>query len=535
MGRGKTAVAIVALGLGLFMTMLDSTIVNISIPVMMNDFQVGIGSISWVLDAYLIVLAVLALTAGRMADQFGRKKIYAAGLLVFTIGSLLCALATSVGSLIGFRVLQGIGGAVMIPVTMAILTAIFPAEKRGAAMGIWAAIGITAAAVGPSLGGLIVEHLGWHWVFYINLPIGVAAIALCLVGVPESRDASSHRRLDLVGMVAFCAGVFALVLAVVKGEDWGWGSAVVIALFVAAVAVLVGFVFWERRRPEPMLDLDLFSDRVFSSASVAQALVAFGMLGAMFLLTLFLQRVLGYSVLKAAVAITPVPGAALVLSPIAGRLSDKVAPQFPASAGVIALAFGLYLLSTLGVDSSWGDVAWRAVIVGAGIGLSNAPLAVAAMGGTKPGKEGVGSGVLNTSRLVGMTFGVAVVTALLTGAVSDQMAPAKAEVQAIVSESSQLPAVAKTLIAAELDNIGTSDGSQAMPNLAAMARERGVPASLLPEVERLSQQISLIFRQHMTKAFSHVFPWASLVTVVGIVPAMLLRGPRKRTAQSPLQ
>jgi EmrB/QacA subfamily drug resistance transporter len=530
----RLPVAVAALGLGLFMTMLDSTIVNISIPAMMDDFQVGVSSISWVLDAYLIVLAVLALTAGRLADQFGRKKLYLAGLAVFTVGSFLCAIAGNVGWLIGFRVLQGVGGAVMIPVTMAILTAAFPAEKRGAAMGIWAAIGITAAAIGPSLGGVIVEHLSWNWVFYINIPIGVFARALCWVGVAEAKDPSSPKRLDLVGMGAFCVSVFALVLAVIKGEDWGWASGAVVSLFAAAVVVFAFFLLWEKRQTEPMLDLSLFRSMTFSNAIVCQALVAFGMLGAMFLLTLFLQRILGYSVLRAAVAVTPIPGAALVFAPIAGRLSDKIGTRFPAVGGAAALSLGIYLFTQLGVASTWGDVAWRAVIVGAGMGLANAPLAVAAMASTKAGKEGVGSGVLNTSRMVGMTLGVAICTALLTGAVSSQLTEAKAEVRSIVSENSQIPDQAKSLLLAELDRVGESEGSQAIPDVAALAQERGVPPTLLPQVERLSEQISVTFRAHMTDAFSRVFPWVAVIAAVGIIPAMLLQKPKKRSLESSL-
>ena len=347
MKKGKLAFAIAALGLGLFMTMLDSTIVNISIPAMMDDFQVGVSTISWVLDAYLMTLAVLALTMGRLADQFGRRRMYIIGLTVFTVGSLLCALSWNVGWLVGFRVLQGIGGAVMIPVTMAIMTASFPAERRGAAMGIWAAIGITAAAVGPSLGGVIVEHLSWDWVFYINIPIGMIAIALSMFSVAESKDPSSPKELDLVGMGVLCVSVLSLVLAVIQGEEWGWGSGRIVGLFAAAGVAFVLFVLWERRQDQPMLDLTLFRNTTFSSAVVCQALVAFGMLGAIFLLTLFLQRVLGYSALKAAVAVTPIPGTALVLAPIAGRVCDKIEPRIPAIVGVIAS--GLRRLSLLAV------------------------------------------------------------------------------------------------------------------------------------------------------------------------------------------
>ncbi len=528
MKRGKLVLAVLALGLGLFMTMLDGTIVNISIPSIMRDFNASVSSISWVLDAYLLTMAVLILTMGRLADQFGRKLMYGVGLSIFTLGSLLCALSMNVGWLIGSRVFQAVGGAIMIPCTMAIMTASFPAEKRGAAMGIWAAIGVSAAAVGPSLGGVIVEHLNWNWVFYINLPIGILALALSAIGVTESRDPSTPKKLDLFGMAAFSVSVFSLALAVIRGEEWGWGSASIISLFVLSGVSLVVFILWEMRQSQPMLDLGLFRKVTFSSAIVCQLLVGFGMLGAMFLLTMFLQNVMGYSAMKAAVAITPIPATALVFSPIAGRLCDKIGPRIPTILGMVALGLGIFLFSQLRVDPGWGAVAWRAVIVGFGMALTNAPLAVAAMGATTAGKEGVGAGVLNASRLVGMTLGVAICAALLSGSISTHLSAAKAEVRVVVMENQQIPEQVKGMILAEVEQIGESGGRQSAPDIAAMVAGKGIPPDLLPQVEQLSQQISSTVRMHMTSAFNDVFPVIAAVAGCGIIPAVLLRRPKAK-------
>jgi EmrB/QacA subfamily drug resistance transporter len=357
MKRKSLGLVIIALGLGLFMAMLDATIVNISIPAMMEDFNVGVSSISWVLDAYLLILAVLALTVGRLADQFGRKLVYNIGLSVFTIASLLCALSWDVSWLIAFRALQAIGAVILISISMAIMTASFPAEKRGAAMGIWAAIGITAAAIGPTLGGVIVENLNWNWVFYINVPIGILAVILSMIALDESKDPTSPKKLDLFGIITFSISMFSLVLAFIKGEDWGWGSAGIISLFVLAVVFLMIFILWEKRESEPMLNIGDFKNVTFSSSVLCQALVGFGMLGAIFLLTLFLQNILGYSALKAAAAITPIPAAALVFSPIGGRICDKIGTRIPTILGLVAIGAGLLLLSQLKVDSDWGTVA----------------------------------------------------------------------------------------------------------------------------------------------------------------------------------
>lgn len=532
MKRKSLTLVIIALGLGLFMAMLDSTIVNISIPAMMKDFGVGIGSISWVLDAYILVLAVLALTLGRLADQFGRKLVYNVGVSVFTIASFLCALSWDVNWLIAFRVLQGVSAAILISVSMAIMTASFPGEKRGAAMGIWAAVGITAAAIGPTLGGVIVEHLNWNWVFYINIPIGILTVLLSVVVLNESKDPSSPKKLDLPGIIAFSISMFSLVFAFIKGEDWGWGSTGIIMFFVIAAVFLVLFILWEKRASEPMLNIGAFKDVTFSSSVVCQALVAFGMLGAIFLLTLFLQNVLGYSALKAAVAITPIPAAALVVSPIAGRICDKIGTRIPTVLGLVAVVLGLWLFSQLKIDSDLGAVAWRSVIFGAGMGLSNPALAVAAMGAIRGGKEGVSSGVLNTSRFVGMSLGVAVCTAMLTGAVTTQLEEAKVEVQAIVAENQQMPAQIKGVILEQVENLGEGSSLQAAPDFAAIAREKGIPEAVVPQIEQATEPIITVIRKYVTNAFNDVFPWVALITGIGIIPAFLLRRPKEKPGKS---
>ena len=251
------------------------------------------------------------------------------------------------------------------------------------------------------------------------------------------------------------------------------------------------------------------------------------MLGAIFMLTLFLQNVLGYSALKAAVAITPIPAAALVCSPIAGRICDKVGSRIPTVIGLAAVVLGLWLFSQLEVDSDLGAVAWRAVIFGAGMGLSNPALAVAAMGAVRGGKEGVSSGVLNTSRFVGMSLGVAVCTALLTGSVTTQLVEAKAEVQTIVTENQQIPSQVKGLILEQVDHLGEGSSLQTAPDFAAIAREKGIPEAMVPQIEQATEPIVTVIRRYVTNAFNDVFPWVAVITGVGIIPALLIRRPRE--------
>ena len=517
-----------AVGLGLFMAMLDATIVNISIPTMMKDFHTTYGNIAWVLDAYMLTLAVLVLVMGRLADQFGRRLLYGIGICIFTVGSLLCAVSSGVGWLIGFRCLQAVGSAVMIPATMAIMTAAFPPEKRGAAMGLWSAIGITAAAIGPTLGGVFVQYLSWHWIFYINIPIGILALALTWFKLPEYRDENAPRQVDYVGVITSSISVFTLVLAIIKGGDWGWTSSTIITLFVLSAEFLAAFLIFEKLQSKPMVELRIFKSVTFSSSVVGQMLVAFGMLGAMFLLTMFLQNVLGYSALRAAVAITPVPAAALITGPLAGKLIDKIGSRILTVVGVIALALGLFLFSQLGAGAGWGDVAWRAVIVGAGMGLSNVGLAVAAMGATSAGKEGVGAGVLNMSRMIGMALGVAVSVALLSSYAPAHMTDAQNEITSVIMADQQIPPAMKGQIGEQLAAMSNVKGPQQMPDLAAIATKMGAPASMLPHLQELSGQIAGIIRKDVSRAYDDVYKTIAIICSIGILPSLLLGRPRKQ-------
>lgn len=519
---------VLTVGLGLFMAMLDTTIVTISIPAMMKDFNASTSNIAWVLDAYLLVLAMLILVMGRLADQYGRRLMYGIGVGIFTVGSLLCAVSWGVGWLIGFRCFQAIGAAIMIPTTMAIITAMFPPEKRGMAMGLWAAIGITAAAVGPTLGGILVEYLDWSWIFYVNLPIGLAALALIRRAVPESRDLQASKKIDYVGVVTSSISIFSLVLAITKGADWGWTSSLTVTLFILAAEFMIAFLLFEKLQSKPMMDLGLFKSVTFSSAVLGQLLVAVGMLGAMYLLTLFLQNVLGYSALKAALSVTPIPLTALVLAPGTGKLCDRIGGRPITVVGIAALGVGLYLCSQLGAESGWGDIAWRAVIVGVGFGLSNVGLAAASMGAVKAGKEGIGSGVLNMSRMIGMALGVAVCVALLSSYVTTPMTEAKAEIGAIIAQDQQIPAALKGQIAEKLAASGEQKGIQAIPDLEAMAVELGAPEAAIPHIRELSAQIKTIVRTHMSQAFADVYVVVAIACSFGILPALLLGKPRKQ-------
>ena len=350
--------------------------------------------------------------------------------------------------------------------------------------------------------------------------------------IPEYKD-PVRQRLDLLGMIAFSISMFSLVLAIIKGEDWGWGSAVIILLFVVAAAFLAIFIFLERWQSQPMLNMEVFRNITFSSSVICQAVVGFAMIGALFLLTLFLQNVLGYSALKAAIGITPIPASALVFAPISGRMCDKIGTRIPTIFGLAILGLGVWLFSQLNVDSGWGAVAWRAAIAGAGIGLSNPALAVAAMGAGIGGKEGVSSGVLNASRFVGMTIGVAVFTALLTRSINTQLIEARSDLKAIVTENQQIPSEVKVIILKQVELLGEGESMQTAPDLAALAKARGVPEALLSQLEQLTQQITSTIRGYLTNAFNDVFPWAAGIAFISIIPALFIGRPREESPGKP--
>jgi EmrB/QacA subfamily drug resistance transporter len=522
--RQRIGLPLFVLGLGLFMALLDATVVNIGVPAIMEDFKADVSRVSWVLNAYTLALAVVLITMGRLADQFGRKRLYLLGLTVFTGFSLLCGLSWDISWLIAFRAFQGVGAAILLSVSLAMVTRLFPPERQGVGMGIWAAIGMTAAAAGPTLGGLIIEYLSWHWIFYLNLPVGIVALLLGWMILVESKDPSAPRQVDFLGVLTLSISAFSLVLALMEGQDNGWSSTYIVSLFALAAVFFVAFVAVEGRQAHPMVDLRLFRSATFSGSWLTLLLVGFGMMGAIFLLVIFMVNVMGYSELRAAIAVTPIAATSLIVAPIAGRLCDRIGSRIPAMLAVVCLGLGLYLLSQLGADSKWADVAWRAVIIGVGLGLGNAALTVGAMSAVAPAKAGVASGVINMARQLGFVFGIAICVALYSGALSGELNDAREEAAALISADQQMPQAAKEKALAAVAHIGEQEGPQSAPDLAGMADEMGPQAAALrAHLEEVSNQLTSIVRSHVASAFEDAFVLAAIVVAFGIAPALFLR------------
>jgi EmrB/QacA subfamily drug resistance transporter len=407
-----------AVAVGLFMIMLDNTVVNVALPSIRKDLGIGISELEWVVNAYALTFGVLLLSGGKLADLLGRRRIFIAGLLIFTASSLWCGLAGGANSLIAARTVQGIGAALMNPATLSIITATFPPRQRGTAIGIWAGVSALALAFGPLVGGILTEDINWSWIFFINIPVGVAGVLAALVFIDESKDTSREQRLDLPGLLTSGIGLFALTYGLIETNDHAWGSTRVLTLFAIAAVSLIAFVLLEQHQRIPMLDLSLFKNSTFSGANTVMFLVGLAMFGIFFYNSLFLQNILGYGAIKTGATFLPMTVLIILIAPIAGKVSDVLGPRWLMGAGMVLLTGSLLLFATLDAASSWWNILPGLLVGGFGMAIVMAPTTAAAMGSVPVDKAGVGSAVINSMRQVGGSLGIAVMGALVATSVS---------------------------------------------------------------------------------------------------------------------
>jgi EmrB/QacA subfamily drug resistance transporter len=437
--------ALWALVIGFFMILVDSTIVSIANPAILRELHTDITSTLWATSAYLLAYAVPLLITGRLGDRFGPKRIYMIGLVVFTLASLWCGFSGDITTLIIARTVQGLGAALMTPQTMAVITRIFPPEKRGGAMGLWGAVAGIAVLVGPILGGVLVDSLGWEWIFFVNVPVGIIAFIAAWRLVP---NLTTHQHsFDWFGVLLSAAGMFLVIFGIQEGQTYDWGTIVgpisVWSLIIAGVLVLIGFVVWQRyNRKEPLLPLALFRDRNFSLANIGIALVGLATVAMPLPLAFYYQVARGLAPTQAALMLVPMAVATLIVSPLVGRLTDRVNPKWIAFVGFIVTAIGLVwtaLIMSADVEL-WILLIPNAVL---GIGMSGlwAPLATSATRNLPQAQAGAGSGVYNTTRQVGAVFGSAAITALISARLAVELPGFSAEAaeQASGGSSGSLP------------------------------------------------------------------------------------------------
>jgi EmrB/QacA subfamily drug resistance transporter len=418
-----------AVTFAVFITTLDNTIVNVALPSIQSDLGLTRSGLEWVVNAYILAFAVLLLTGGRLADAFGRRRLFLLGLAVFTGASLAGGLAGSVETLVAARALQGVGAAFMTPTTLAIISATFTQRERGLAVGIWAAAAALAFAVGPITGGFLAEHLHWSWIFFLNVPVGLVGLLVGRVAIDESRDDSVGRRIDARGLVTSGAGLLALTYALIGGSDRGWSSPTTLGLLgVAGVAVAV-FVRSQGRGRARMLPLTLFRDRVFAGANALVLLSGFAIFGILFFTGLFLQQALGFSAVEAGAVFVPMAILLAIVSPLSSKLAERTGLGRLVAVGMALTATGLFMLSRLDEGAGFLGVLAGVLVAGIGSGLTT-PLFTAVLGSVPPASAGVASGVLNTAREVGGSLGIAIMGAIFaareTGALGGGATPSAA-------------------------------------------------------------------------------------------------------------
>ena len=414
---GRKWLVLVAMVFGLFMPMLDNLVVNVALPTIQHQLGAGVSGLQWIIDAYTLTFASFMLTGGALGDLYGRKRFFMGGLVLFSLGSLACGLSGSIGQLIGFRAVQGLGAAMLLPGSLSIITATFDGKERGQAIGIWAAMSGLAVAIGPVVGGFLVEHVSWQSIFYINVPIGVLGLAMTALVVNESRDRTKSRRLDPPGLVTGTAGLFFLVYALIEGNARGWTDGVILGAFALSAVLLSVFFYVESHRESPMLPLSFFRNPTFAAANVVAAAVFFAMFGTVFFLTLYLQNVEGYSPVAAGVRLLAFSAVILVVAPLAGRLSDRFGSRWFMTIGPLVAATGMGLMLRTQVHSSYTTVILPSFIVlAAGMAMTMTPMTAAVMGSVNRRHAGVASAATNTSREIGGVFGIALLGAIVTSA-----------------------------------------------------------------------------------------------------------------------
>jgi DHA2 family methylenomycin A resistance protein-like MFS transporter len=406
--RTSQVITLLVTCFGLFMVLLDASIVNVALPTIQAGLHANLSDLQWVVDAYTLPFAALMLTAGTLGDRFGRKRLFLAGLVLFMIGSLLCGFAPALGWLLFGRAVQGVGAAALMPGSLSVLVAAFPEPRsRAQAIGIWAGVSGVALAAGPLVGGVLIQVSSWPAIFFVNVPIGLLALALGWPLLTESRNPKTQG-IDLPGQVLVTGFLACLIMALIEGPLQGWASPLILGLFSGSAILLAAFLFVESQVREPMLPLGLFRNRVFSVANVAGLLLFFTMLGTFFFVTQFLQAVQGYTPLEAGLRTLPTTVGIFLIAPFAGLLTARLGPRLPTVLGALLAALALFLVLRMEPDSSYGSLWWDFGMLGIGFGLMISPLATAVLSATPLTRAGLGSSVNNTSRQVGGALGVAV-------------------------------------------------------------------------------------------------------------------------------
>jgi EmrB/QacA subfamily drug resistance transporter len=526
--RTNPWLVLVVLTTGFFMILLDTTIVNVAIPAMSAALNTTFDQILWVLNAYILVYAVLLITAGRLGDLFGQRALFAIGLFVFTVASALCGLSQNVGELIAARIIQGVGGALLTPQTLSIITSLFPPERRGAAFGVWGGVAGLATVTGPTVGGALITYIDWRWIFFINVPIGIAALIATFVIIPDLRPGRSHG-LDVIGVILATAGLFAIVFSLIEGQRYSWGEfaygVTIPEIIVAGVALIVVFIIWERYQAEPLLPLSLFAERNFAVANWIAAAISFGLLGLILPITIYLQSARGFSALAAGLTLAPMSLTSMVVAPVAGRMADRIGGRYILTTGIslFTIGFGTFAF-VAGPDSTWLTFLLPAIIAGAGMGMTFAPMTTVAMRNIAPRVAGAASGVLNTTRQLGAAIGSAVMGALLQNHLATTLH------DQAVSHAASLPVAFRAQFIAAFSSVA-SNGFEIGTGQTGAKLPPGIPPAVAGQINALAHDVFVSGYIDAMKS-SLVVPVAFLA-FTAVTTLLIKRRPRAQQAEAP--
>jgi EmrB/QacA subfamily drug resistance transporter len=508
--RGNPWAVLVVVSLGFFMTLLDLTIVNIAIPNMILKLHASLDDVLWVLNAYALVLAVLVITAGRLGDLIGPRTMFAAGIAVFTVASAACGFAPGPGWLIGFRAVQGIGAAMLIPQTLALVTMTFPADRRGAAFGVWGAVAGLATIAGPTLGGLLVTAFDWRWIFFVNLPVGVAVLAVTFFIIPGFQTGRRHR-FDIAGVALASLALLAICYGLVEGQRYNWStvtSFISIPLVIAVGVVLLGaFLLVQKMRQdrEPLVPFALFRSRNFTLMNWVSGTLSIGMLGIFLPLTIYLQSALGFSALKAGLTLAPSSVVMIILAPVLGRLTDKIGGKYILLTGLTLFAVGMgWVVLIATPHSAWYDFLPPLIVAGLGMGGTFPPMTTTAMRDVDPRMAGAASGVLNTTRQVGSVIGTAAVGALLQNRLVSSLTSQATAASASLPPQARGPFVAGFRQAATSGLIGGAPAGSAAP--------AGTSPGLAAQLRRLGAEV-------FSQGYVHAMRWTMVLPIAVVALA----------------
>ncbi|MEV7009136.1 DHA2 family efflux MFS transporter permease subunit [Streptosporangium sp. NPDC051022] len=521
--RGDPWAVLLTLSLGFFMTLLDLTAVNVALPSMIDDLRASLDEVLWVINVYILVLAALLITFGRLGDARGPRTMFVGGVALFTVASVLCGLSQDPAQLIAARAAQGLGAAALMPQTMTIIVGTFPAERRGTALGVWGAVAGVATIAGPTLGGLLVSTADWRWIFFVNVPIGAIVLTMAATLIPDVRHGNRHR-LDVPGVILATATLVCLTFGLTEGQRYGWNAGIW-ALLGGAALLLVVFLAHQgtRQHREPLLPFVLFRDRDYAVMSFVSATVQVGMIGLFLPVMIYLQSVLNFSAFEAGLVMAPAMVVSAVLSPIAGRTADRIGGKYVLMTGLVLFAAGMaWLTLVTDVGRAWWEFQPALIVAGAGIGCVFGPMVTVAMHNVEPRMAGAASGVLNTIRQIGTVIGSAAVGALLQNRLAASLRDEAAR------RAAALPAGVRDRFVAGFDN-AAANGLEIGAGRTGTAFQPppGTPASLAHHIQ---QAAASTFEHGVVQAMRPTLALPIAVIAIGAVACLSVR---RRQAGSP--